>query len=67
MFHPVIYCLIQNIHQEEDDDESDPKTKNIRQTEMVIDLRNAIHQICRHFSLCDEPHEKEINMQVRKI
>uniref|UniRef100_A0A7E4V5X8 RUN and TBC1 domain-containing protein 3 n=1 Tax=Panagrellus redivivus TaxID=6233 RepID=A0A7E4V5X8_PANRE len=48
---------------ENGDDDSDPKTKNIRQTEMIVDLRNAIHQVCRHFSLCPEEHDKPITLQ----
>lgn len=67
MFHPIIYCVIKNSYQEEEDDENDPKTKNIRQTELIVDLRNTIHQICRHFSLCNETHEQQINMQVREF
>lgn len=41
-------------------DNSDPKTKNIRQTELLIDLRNAITQICKHFSHCNEKHNEKI-------
>ena len=50
-----------------DDDENNPKTKNIRQTEMIVDLRNAVREICRYFSMCPEPHEKPIDMQVRSF
>uniref|UniRef100_A0AC34QSP7 RUN and TBC1 domain-containing protein 3 n=1 Tax=Panagrolaimus sp. JU765 TaxID=591449 RepID=A0AC34QSP7_9BILA len=46
-----------------DENIDDPKTKNIRQTEMIVDLRNAIRQVCRHFSMCPENHENVINMQ----
>ncbi|KAL3073337.1 hypothetical protein niasHT_038694 [Heterodera trifolii] len=35
--------------------EDDLRTKNIRQTELVLDLRNAILQICAHFAECQEP------------
>lgn len=43
-----------------DDDCNDPKTKNIRQTELIIDLRNAIAQIVQHFANCQEKHEAKI-------
>lgn len=62
-----MYSIIKNFYyQDDEDDENDPKTKNIRQTEMIVDLRNTVHQICRHFSLCNEIHDYQINMQVRK-
>lgn len=41
-------------------EDSDPKTKNIRQTELLIDLRNSITQICKHFANCNEKHEEKI-------
>ncbi|KAI1732181.1 rab-GTPase-TBC domain-containing protein [Ditylenchus destructor] len=45
-------------------DDNDPKTKNIRQTEIVVDLRNAISQICKHFAECtEEKHERVIITQ----
>ncbi|KAH7732229.1 Variant SH3 domain containing protein [Aphelenchoides avenae] len=57
--------VLQNIfHQSMDDgEEDDPKTKNIRQTEIIVDLKNAVNQICRYFAACVEKHEKTINMQ----
>lgn len=38
-------------------DGDDPKTKNIRQTELLIDLHNAVLQVCKHFEDCPETHE----------
>uniref|UniRef100_A0A914CUA2 Uncharacterized protein n=1 Tax=Acrobeloides nanus TaxID=290746 RepID=A0A914CUA2_9BILA len=56
--------ILQNIFQSaEENEENDPKTKNIRQTEIVVDLRNAILQICKHFATCSEAHETEILVQ----
>jgi hypothetical protein len=37
--------------------------KNIRQTELIIDLRNAIYQVCKHFSQCSENHERVVVTQ----
>ncbi|CAJ0921100.1 unnamed protein product, partial [Mesorhabditis belari] len=41
----------------------DPKTKNIRQTEILIDLKESILQICRYFMQCDENMELNITTQ----
>uniref|UniRef100_A0AC34FM49 RUN and TBC1 domain-containing protein 3 n=1 Tax=Panagrolaimus sp. ES5 TaxID=591445 RepID=A0AC34FM49_9BILA len=62
-FLPNIFKNSEALILDDEDDENDPKTKNIRQTEMIVDLRNSIHQICRHFTLCNEDHEQQINMQ----
>jgi hypothetical protein len=37
--------------------------KNIRQTELIIDLRNAIYQVCKQFSQCSENHERVVLSQ----
>ncbi|KAI6187571.1 RUN and TBC1 domain-containing protein 3 [Aphelenchoides besseyi] len=37
--------------------EEDPKTKNVRQTELIIDLKNSVYQMCNHFRACPEGHE----------
>jgi hypothetical protein len=54
--------------QENNDDENDedPRRKNIRQTELLLDLRNAIIQICAHFSECNEKehYDRQIFTQV---
>lgn len=55
-------------HQENgyNENEEDPRRKNIRQTELLLDLRNAILQICAHFSECNEKEhcERQICTQV---
>lgn len=63
----VVHRIFQQQHQEKDDNENeeDPRRKNIRQTELLLDLRNAIIQICAHFSECNEPEhcERQISTQ----
>ena len=39
-------------------EEGDLKAKNIRQTELVLDLRNAILQLCAHFAECKEDQHR---------
>ncbi|GMT05883.1 hypothetical protein PENTCL1PPCAC_28057 [Pristionchus entomophagus] len=46
--------IIQNMFSSSDKAENDPKTKNIRQTELLVDLRESILQVCRYFSECDQ-------------
>ncbi|CAJ0565271.1 unnamed protein product, partial [Mesorhabditis spiculigera] len=45
------------------DKAEDPKTKNIRQTEILVDLKESILQICRYFMNCDEDMELNITTQ----
>lgn len=45
--------------------EEDPKTKNVRVTELIIDLKNSINQICNHFRACPQKHE--ISIQVTPL
>ncbi|VDK61167.1 unnamed protein product [Onchocerca ochengi] len=47
----------------EQDIESDPKTKNVRLTELVVDLRDAILHICRYFIESDESLIGIVNLQ----
>ncbi|VDK72926.1 unnamed protein product [Litomosoides sigmodontis] len=47
----------------EEDVESDPKTKNVRLTELIVDLRDAVLHICRYFIECDESFKKTVNLQ----
>lgn len=47
----------------EKSEENDLKMKNIRQTELIIDLRDAVLQICRYFISCDESFEGTVNLQ----
>ncbi|CAD5215212.1 unnamed protein product [Bursaphelenchus okinawaensis] len=35
---------------------NDPKTKNVRVTELIVALRNSIYQVCDHFRTCPEHH-----------
>ncbi|CAH8429810.1 unnamed protein product [Dicrocoelium dendriticum] len=37
-------------------DSHDPKLKNVRQTEILVDLKHAILTITRHFRMCDPQH-----------
>lgn len=46
--------------------QSDDKMKNIRQTELIVDLRDAVISICRYFIECDPSLEKAINLQVNQ-
>ncbi|VDN28584.1 unnamed protein product [Gongylonema pulchrum] len=43
--------------------ESDPKLKNVRLTELIVDLRDAVLHICRYFIDCDESLGSAINLQ----
>ncbi|KJH44518.1 RUN domain protein [Dictyocaulus viviparus] len=43
--------------------DNDPKLKNVRQTEILVDLKHSILQICRYFISCDE--QMELNISVR--
>uniref|UniRef100_T1J9C7 RUN and TBC1 domain-containing protein 3 n=1 Tax=Strigamia maritima TaxID=126957 RepID=T1J9C7_STRMM len=42
----------------DEDDLDDIKSKNIRQTEILVDMREAILQIARHFQATDPKHNK---------
>uniref|UniRef100_A0A914V1A7 RUN and TBC1 domain-containing protein 3 n=1 Tax=Plectus sambesii TaxID=2011161 RepID=A0A914V1A7_9BILA len=44
-------------------DDSDPKIKNIRQTELLVDLKDSILAICRHFITVDPTNHKEATLQ----
>ncbi|PAV79947.1 hypothetical protein WR25_13000 [Diploscapter pachys] len=43
--------------------ENDPKLKNVRQTEILVDLKESVLQLCRYFASCDEKMELSISMQ----
>ena len=64
----VVRRIFQQQQKEKIDNENDedPREKNIRQTELLLDLRNAIIQICAHFSECNEKEhcERQICTQV---
>ncbi|VDK42082.1 unnamed protein product [Anisakis simplex] len=47
----------------EQGEENDPKMKNVRQTELIVDLRDAVLQLCRHFINCDESFASTVNLQ----
>uniref|UniRef100_F1KV49 RUN and TBC1 domain-containing protein 3 n=1 Tax=Ascaris suum TaxID=6253 RepID=F1KV49_ASCSU len=47
----------------EHSEEKDPKMKNVRQTELIVDLRDAILQVCRYFIDCDESFASSVNLQ----
>ncbi|ESN99630.1 hypothetical protein HELRODRAFT_113708 [Helobdella robusta] len=47
---------------DDDSDVNSEKTKNIRQTEILVDLREAILQVARHFQSLD-PANTKINLQ----
>uniref|UniRef100_A0A1I7STV8 RUN and TBC1 domain-containing protein 3 n=1 Tax=Bursaphelenchus xylophilus TaxID=6326 RepID=A0A1I7STV8_BURXY len=36
---------------------NDPKTKNVRVTELIVALRSSIYQVCDHFRTCPESHQ----------
>jgi hypothetical protein len=42
-------------------DDEDAKAKNIRQTELLVDLREAILQIARHFQSLDPKNNKVVS------
>ncbi|VDN04666.1 unnamed protein product [Thelazia callipaeda] len=48
---------------QQQDMENDSKTKNIRLTELIVDLRDAILHICKYFIECDESFEGVVNLQ----
>ncbi|TMS37025.1 hypothetical protein L596_004051 [Steinernema carpocapsae] len=35
-------------------EDNDPKLKNVRQTELLVDLKNAVFQICQYFMTSDD-------------
>lgn len=47
--------------------ECDLETKNIRLTELMVDLRDAILHICRYFTESDESFKRVVNLQVYSI
>ncbi|KAK0397474.1 hypothetical protein QR680_002140 [Steinernema hermaphroditum] len=47
----------------EESEENDPKLKNVRQTEHLVDLKNAVYQICQYFISCDENLAKTVVTQ----
>ena len=42
-------------------DEADEKAKNVRQTELLVDLREAILQISRHFQALDPKNSRYVS------
>uniref|UniRef100_A0A0N5AIJ5 RUN and TBC1 domain-containing protein 3 n=1 Tax=Syphacia muris TaxID=451379 RepID=A0A0N5AIJ5_9BILA len=46
---------------------SDLRMKNVHQTEMIVDLREAVLQICRHFINCDDSFKEKITLQANYI
>ncbi|KAL6723099.1 hypothetical protein Aduo_018140 [Ancylostoma duodenale] len=52
--------IIQQIFHSKDGD-NDPKLKNVRQTEILVDLKDSVLQICRYFISCDEKMEMNIS------
>ncbi|ETN87305.1 TBC domain protein [Necator americanus] len=57
LLFPLASNRIQNIFQ----GENDPKLKNVRQTEILVDLKDSVLQICRYFISCDEKMEMNIS------
>uniref|UniRef100_A0A8R1E6L1 SH3 domain-containing protein n=1 Tax=Caenorhabditis japonica TaxID=281687 RepID=A0A8R1E6L1_CAEJA len=55
--------IIKQIFSSKDDPASDPKSKNIRQTEILVDLKESVLQICRYFISCDEKMELNVCTQ----
>ncbi|MFH4973717.1 hypothetical protein AB6A40_000426 [Gnathostoma spinigerum] len=57
--------LVQQIFTTTKDDgqENDPKIKNVKQTEMIVDLRDAVVNICRYFIECNESFENSVSLQ----
>lgn len=45
----------------ENDDDEFGKAKNIRQTELLVDLREAILQVARHFQSLDPKNIKVVS------
>ncbi|KAK5965142.1 Small G protein signaling modulator 3 protein, partial [Trichostrongylus colubriformis] len=58
--------IIQQIFHSKEGD-NDPKLKNVRQTEILVDLKDSVLQICRYFISCDEKMEMNISTKVRYI
>nr|CDJ82108.1 RabGAP TBC and Src homology-3 domain containing protein [Haemonchus contortus] len=54
--------IIQQIFHSKASD-NDPKLKNVRQTEILVDLKESVLQICRYFINCDEKMEMNIITQ----
>lgn len=46
----------------ENDDDENGKAKNIRQTELLVDLREAILQVARHFQSLDPKNIKVVSL-----
>uniref|UniRef100_A0A1I7TRE3 RUN and TBC1 domain-containing protein 3 n=1 Tax=Caenorhabditis tropicalis TaxID=1561998 RepID=A0A1I7TRE3_9PELO len=55
--------IIKQIFSSKDDSEMDQKSKNIRQTEILVDLKESVLQICRYFISCDEKMELNVCTQ----
>jgi hypothetical protein len=45
--------------------DDDPRMKNVRQTELLIELKEAIGRVARHFITIDPDKYKHATMQVR--
>ena len=43
-------------------DDADEKAKNVKQTELLVDLREAILQISRHFQSLDPKNCKYVSL-----
>ena len=43
------------------------KAKNIRQTELLVDLREAILQVARHFQSLDPKNSKVVGVCVQSL
>ncbi|CAD6190513.1 unnamed protein product [Caenorhabditis auriculariae] len=55
--------IIQQIFHNKEEMSSDPKMKNVRQTEILVDLKESVLQICRYFISCDEKMEMNVCTQ----
>ncbi|CCD69040.1 RUN and TBC1 domain-containing protein 3 [Caenorhabditis elegans] len=55
--------IIKQIFSSKDETANDPKSKNIRQTEILVDLKESVLQICRYFISCDEKMELNVCTQ----
>lgn len=49
---------------ESDDSADDLKAKNIKQTELLVDMRTAIMQIGRHFQSLDPENQNIVSYQL---
>ena len=47
----------------EQDEEDFGKAKNIKQTELLVDLREAILQLARHFQSIDPKNNKVVSIR----